>query len=55
MMQSGSSIKKIYKSFEPYFPKPDLIVFLETSVTELVRRIGARGKDMSKKFPYKLS
>ena len=43
--------QKIYKSFEPYFPKPDLIVFLETSVTELVRRIGARGRGYEQKIP----
>ncbi|MBI5449397.1 deoxynucleoside kinase [Candidatus Gottesmanbacteria bacterium] len=43
--------QKIYKSFEPYFPKPDLIVFLETSVTELVRRIGSRGRGYEQKIP----
>lgn len=36
--------QKIYHSFEPYFPKPDLIIYLETSVTELVRRIEHRGR-----------
>lgn len=43
--------QKIYKSFEPYFPKPDLIVFLETSVTELVRRIASRGYEYEQAIP----
>ncbi len=36
--------QKIYRSFEPYFPKPDLIIYLETSIPELSRRIDARGR-----------
>lgn len=43
--------QKIYKSFEPYFPKPDLIVFLETTVTELSRRIESRGRGYEQKIP----
>jgi len=36
--------QKIYRSFEPYFPQPDLIIYLEASVPELIRRIDARGR-----------
>lgn len=43
--------QKIYKSFEPYFPKPDLIVYLETSVPVLAGRIDARGRGYEKKIP----
>jgi deoxyadenosine/deoxycytidine kinase len=43
--------QKIYHSFEPQFPKPDLIVFLETSIGEIGRRIGARGRGYEKKIP----
>ncbi len=43
--------QKIYKSFEPYFPKPDLIVYLETSVPVLVERVGVRGRGYEQKIP----
>ena len=43
--------QKIYKSFEPYFPKPDLIVYLETSVPTLTVRIGTRGREYEQKIP----
>lgn len=43
--------QKIYKQFEPYFPKPDLIVYLETSVPELLKRIGSRGRGYEQKIP----
>jgi deoxyadenosine/deoxycytidine kinase len=43
--------QKIYTSFEPYFPKPDLIVYLETSVPVLARRIGSRGRGYEQKIP----
>ncbi|KKR02750.1 MAG: deoxynucleoside kinase [Microgenomates group bacterium GW2011_GWC1_39_12] len=42
---------KIYYSFEPLFPKPDLIVFLETSIGEIEKRIDARGREYEKKIP----
>lgn len=35
---------KIYKSFEPYFAKADLIVYLETPTRILLDRIGRRGR-----------
>lgn len=43
--------QKIYKSFEPYFPKPDLIVFLETSVPVIMDRVSKRGREFEKKIP----
>ena len=42
---------KIYKSFEPYFPAPDLIVYLETSLTILSDRIGKRARGYEQKIP----
>jgi deoxyadenosine/deoxycytidine kinase len=43
--------QKIYKSFEPYFPKPDCIVFLETSITSIADRIEKRGRGYEQKIP----
>ena len=43
--------QKIYSAFEPQFPKPDLIVFLETSMKEIEKRIDARGREYEKKIP----
>lgn len=42
---------KIYDAFEPLFPKPDLIIFLETSIGEIEKRIGARGRGYEQKIP----
>lgn len=42
---------KIYQSFEPYFPKPDLIVYLDTSVPTLADRIEKRGRGYEQKIP----
>ncbi len=44
--------QKIYKQFEPYFPKPDLIVYLETSLPMLVKRIGSRGRGYEQNIPH---
>ncbi len=44
--------QKIYRSFEPYFPKPDLIVYLETTLDHIVNRIGSRGRGYEKEIPY---
>ncbi len=44
--------QKIYDAFEPQFPKPDLIVFLETSIGEIGKRIDARGRGYEKKIPH---
>lgn len=43
--------QKIYASFEPQFPKPNLIVFLETSIGEIGKRIDARGRGYEQKIP----
>lgn len=43
--------QKIYKSFEPYFPCPDLIIYLETTVPALATRIGKRGRGYEQKIP----
>lgn len=42
---------KIYTSFAPYFPKPDLIIYLETSVPTLADRIEKRGRGYEEKIP----
>ena len=43
--------QKIYKSFEPYFPNPDLIIYLETSLPAIADRIGKRGRLYEQKIP----
>jgi deoxyadenosine/deoxycytidine kinase len=43
--------QKIYKSFEPYFPNPDLIVYLETSLTAISDRITSRGRGYEQAIP----
>ena len=43
--------QKIYTSFEPYFSKPDLIVYLETTVPILADRIESRGRGYEQKIP----
>jgi len=43
--------QKIYKSFEPYFPKPDLIVYLETSLPSITERITKRGRGYEQAIP----
>lgn len=43
--------QKIYKSFEPYFPKPNLIIYLETTVPVIVERIGSRGRGYESRIP----
>jgi deoxyadenosine/deoxycytidine kinase len=43
--------QKIYYAFEPQFPKPDCIVYLETSIKEIGRRIDARGRGYEQKIP----
>ena len=42
---------KIYHSFEPYFPKPNLIIYLETTVPALADRIEKRGRGYEQKIP----
>jgi deoxyadenosine/deoxycytidine kinase len=43
--------QKIYKSFEPYFPKPDLIIYLETGLPSIMKRIEHRGRGYEKSIP----
>ncbi|MCX6793664.1 MAG: deoxynucleoside kinase, partial [Candidatus Gottesmanbacteria bacterium] len=43
--------QKIYTSFEPYIPKPDCIVYLETTVPALADRINKRGRGYEQKIP----
>ncbi len=43
--------QKIYDAFAPQFSKPDLIVFLETSIGEIGKRIDARGRGYEQKIP----
>jgi deoxyadenosine/deoxycytidine kinase len=42
---------KIYRSFEPYFPVPDLIIHLETAMPIIADRIGKRGRGYEQKIP----
>jgi deoxyadenosine/deoxycytidine kinase len=44
---------KIYTSFEPYLPKPDIIIYLETSIPEIQKRITSRGRGYEKNIPKK--
>jgi len=43
--------QKIYTSFVPHLPKPDAIIFLDTSISELKKRIQSRGRGYEKKIP----
>lgn len=43
--------QKIYKSFEPYFPRPDLIVFIEATIESIMGRIEKRGRGYEQKIP----
>lgn len=43
--------QKIYASFTPIIPKPDCIVFLDTSIDTIVDRIEKRGREFEQKIP----
>lgn len=43
--------QKIYHTFTPYFPKPDLIIYLETALPVLVKRITSRSRGYEQKIP----
>lgn len=43
--------QKIYQEYAPNFPKPDLIVFLDTSMSEIERRIKERGRGFEQDIP----
>jgi deoxyadenosine/deoxycytidine kinase len=42
---------KVYRSFEPFLPTPDLVVYLETSMEGLEGRIQKRGRSYEQKIP----
>jgi deoxyadenosine/deoxycytidine kinase len=43
--------QKIYRSFEPYIPKPDLVVYLDTSIPAISKRIQTRGRGYEQQIP----
>jgi len=43
--------QKIYFSFEPQFPKPKFIIFLDTSVPVISKRIASRGRGYEQEIP----
>ncbi len=43
--------QKIFHSFEDFLPHPDLIVYLETSVPVVQKRIKGRGRSYEKEIP----
>lgn len=43
--------QKIYTSFLPYVPKPNLIVYIHTSVPVIMERIKKRGRQYEQKIP----
>lgn len=42
---------KIFQEFEPLCPKPDLIVFLDTSISSIEKRIAERGRGFEQEIP----
>ena len=42
---------KIYNEFSKAFPNPDLIVFLDTSIAEIEKRIAERGRGFEQEIP----
>lgn len=43
--------QKIYEEFSPYFPLPDLIIYLDTKITTIARRIESRGRGYEQRIP----
>lgn len=43
--------QKIYHEFTPHFPNPDLIVFLDTSIPAIEKRIAERGRTFEQSIP----
>lgn len=43
--------QKIYQSFEPHFPVPDCIIYLETSLSQITQRIVKRGRGYEQEIP----
>lgn len=47
-------IEEIFNLFSKYLPKPDLIIYLESTVPTIVNRIGKRGRFYEKTIPVTL-
>jgi deoxyadenosine/deoxycytidine kinase len=45
--------QKIYHSFKPHLPKPDVIIYLDTSLPVVAKRIATRGRGYEKAIPKK--
>lgn len=45
--------QKIYLSFAKYFPRPNLVIFLENSLPVLVKRVKNRGRTYEQTIPEK--
>lgn len=43
--------KKILSEFQPYLPKPDSIIWLDTSVSVIIDRIKSRGREYEQSIP----
>lgn len=43
--------QKIYHEFAPHCPKPDVIVFLDTSIAHIEKRIAERGRPFEQDIP----
>ncbi len=43
--------QKIYHEFAPHFPSPDAIVYLDTSIPEIEKRIAERGREFEQGIP----
>lgn len=58
--EKGTMTKDDYETYRnlfdamvmtPYFPHPDLLIYLEGSLDDILKRIQLRGRDMEKKLP----
>lgn len=43
--------QKIYRSLEPYLPKPDVIVYLKTDLEHVKKRISGRSRNFEQQIP----
>lgn len=43
--------QKIFRSFLPYLPKPDVMIYLKTTVDTVKERIGARNRKFERQIP----
>ncbi len=58
--EKGTMTKDDYETYRnlfdamvmtPYFPHPDLLIYLEGSLDDILKRIQLRGRDMEKNYP----